>query len=88
MSEWIAFDSVIGKLIGEKAALRLGLAVRVVEGPEVSKGISGPEGRSQEERRDSSSSVSRGSAGEASKTATGGDPMREEWERFRSGRND
>lgn len=76
----VIFDSVVSKLLGPKLAMRLGLAVEVVEeGREVSDGISRPSGRSHEGQSETTVSEDRSSARVASKSNS----MREEWERFR-----
>lgn len=75
----IIFDSPISKLLGEKLAMKLGLAVEVFEGENVNEGHSRPQGQSHTGTDETTASEDRSSAREASKRSS----MNEEWERFR-----
>ena len=81
VSERIVFDGPTSKLLGKKIALKLGLAVRVVEGREsVKENDSRPQGQSHPAKEQDSVSEDGGSAAGGSKT-----DLNAEWERFRKG---
>lgn len=80
----IEYDSVLAKrFLGEKLALKLGMAVEVVEGSVEAKAEAGPQGQGHV-GAGSEFSGGRRSAREASKI----NELNDEWERFRNGESD